>query len=119
MHASSRPKPFFFHRLVPLLLIAFGAVASVIVYRSARADETAHAELEFVRRAAVRHTLTREILDRYEDSLFGLSALFMLDENVTRTEFARATSRLEERITGAQAFEWVPVITAQNRATHE
>src|SRR4051812_19502688 len=98
MPAFARRKSFSFHRVVPPLLIVLGAVASVIVYHAARRDEAAHAELEFARRASVRHTLTREILDRYEDSLFGLSALFMLDGNVTRTEFARATSRLEERI---------------------
>src|SRR5438477_8033979 len=106
MPVAPRPKPFFLYRPVPLLLIVLGAVASVVAYRSAREDEAMRAELEFVRRASVRHTLTREILDRYEDSLFGLSTLFMLDANVTRAGFSRATARPEQRITGAQAFEW-------------
>src|ERR1043166_2820258 len=103
MSALQRTRPFLFHRLISIFVVVAGIVTSLVSYWSGRQDEIQRAELEFARRAAVRHTLIREILGRSEDSLFGLSALFMLDAFVTRNEFVRATSRLEERISGAQA----------------
>lgn len=117
--AVSRTLPLPSYRIIVLAIIVLGALASVISYRDGRHDEEQRAASELSRRASLRHALTLEVLRRYEDSLFGLSTLFMLDANVTRAEFMRATSRLEERITGAQAFEWVPAITHENRATYE
>jgi two-component system cell cycle sensor histidine kinase/response regulator CckA len=119
MPAASRPRLFSIHSVVAVVIIVAGAVVAVLSYRAGRQDEADRAEAEFNHRAAVRHALAREILGRYEDSLFGLSALFMLDGNVTRTEFQRATTRLEDRIRGAQAFEWVPFVSQENRAAME
>lgn len=38
---------------------------------------------------------------------------------MTRDEFAQATGRLANRITGAQAVEWVPLVTQDERAAME
>ncbi len=119
MPAVSRPRPSLAYPLAAILIVIAGAVVSVLSYRAGRQDELERAEVEFSHRAAVRHALAREVLERYEDSLFGLSALFMLDGNVSRTEFQRATSRLEARVAGAQAFEWAPLVLAENRAAVE
>jgi PAS domain S-box-containing protein len=119
MPLTQRRRPLSFHWVIALLIITIGAMASVLAYRSGCETERERAEAEFARRVVLRHAFTREILGRYEDSLFGLAALFMLDTEVTRAEFIQAASRLEERISGAQAFEWVPAVTAAERAPVE
>ena len=110
---------FFSYRIAVGAILAAGIVTSIVSYRAGRASEEERAEAQFDRRASVRHALTREVLSRYEDSLFGLSALFTVDTNVSRTEFMVAASRLEARIAGAQAFEWVPWVTQADRAAFE
>jgi PAS domain S-box-containing protein len=101
------------------LIVAAGVVAGVVSYRMGRAEERERAEMDFTHRAVVRQALAREILGRFGDSLFGLSALFMSDEEVTEAEFTRAARRLESQLTGAQALEWVPLVTAEQRAAFE
>lgn len=119
MSSAARPLPFFSSRLVVAAILVAGVVVSIVSYRVGRAEEEEKAELQFERRAGVRHALTREVLSRYEDSLFGFAALFMLDGSVTRAEFDRAATRLEGRVKGAQAFEWVPFVPHEQRATFE
>jgi PAS domain S-box-containing protein len=119
MPTTQRRQPLSFHLVIALLIVVVGAMTSVLAYRAGRTTERERAEAEFARRVTLRHAFTREILGRYEDSLFGLAALFMLDAEVTRAEFMQAARRLEERISGAQAFEWVPEVTAAERAAVE
>jgi two-component system, cell cycle sensor histidine kinase and response regulator CckA len=119
MPVAPRTTRFFSYRIVMAAVLVAGVAASVVSYRLGRAEEDERAEAQFARRVSVRHALIREVLSRYEESLFGLSALFMLDANVTRAEFVRASSRLEERIGGVQSLEWVPVVTQENRAAVE
>jgi two-component system cell cycle sensor histidine kinase/response regulator CckA len=119
MPPAVRASSFFSYRIAVGAILAAGIVTSIVSYRAGRASEEEHAEAQFDRRASVRHALTREVLSRYEDSLFGLSALFTVDANVSRNEFMLAASRLETRIAGAQAIEWVPRITQENRAALE
>ena len=69
-----------------------GCAVSVLLYREGKLREADEAELEFVRRASLRHALTREILGRYEDALFGLSAIFRSDGKVSPADFARETA---------------------------
>ncbi len=104
--------------LVAAILVA-GVIAAIASFQDARQREVDRVEDEFGRRVSIRHALTREILSRYEDSLFALSTLFMLDGNVTRSEFMRATRRLGERTPGATAVEWVPFVTLEHRAEVE
>jgi len=110
MTEETRPSRWFSYRLWVALTLIAGVVISLFSYRLGRIDEAQRAEAEFVHRATLRHTLTREILVHYEDALFALTALFTPAEDVTREEFAAATSRIGTRITGVQAFEWVPAV---------
>jgi PAS domain S-box-containing protein len=119
MPAAARFLSGFSSRLIIAIVLAGGGFISVVWYQHGRVEEQERARALFVQRAAQRHALAVEILSRFEDTLFGLSALFMLDGGVTRNEFLRATTRLEQRISGAQAFEWVPLVPAENRAAVE
>jgi PAS domain S-box-containing protein len=105
-----------FYRAVVVAIVALGILASVITYRARRIKENERAEATFAHRAALRHVLIREIFGHYEDALFGLSALFTRNEPVTHDEFVRATSRLDGRMAGIQAFEWVPLVAHDARA---
>ncbi len=96
-----------------------GVLVAVATFLEAHQRELDRIEDEFGRRVSIRHALTREILSRYEDALFGLSTLFMLDGNVTRSEFQRATQRLGERTPGANAFEWVASVPHERRTEFE
>lgn len=106
-------------RVIATIVLLAGAVTSILAYREGRAGERAHAVAEVEHRAALRHALTREILGHYEDALFGLAGLFTLETRVSREEFVRAASRLEDRIAGVQAFEWVPQVKHSGRAVIE
>jgi hypothetical protein len=82
--------PFFSHRLMVGAILLGGVAGGLFSYQQGRASERERAGAEFANRASVRHALTREILGHYEDALFGLSAAFMVDPDVTREEFARS-----------------------------
>src|SRR4051812_17097025 len=116
---APRSSPIFSHRLMVGLVLALGVVASIASFRLGWAGEQERAEAEFRHLATLRHALTREILGHYEDALFALSTLFMLDDNVTRAEFVRAARQFEGRIAGAQAYEWVPLVTQEERPAIE
>src|SRR5262245_48756029 len=90
--------PIFSHRTVVIAILILGAAASIFAYRQSRIEEIAEAGSVFAGRAALRHVLIREILGRFEDALFGLSALFVHEAQITRDDFSRAASRLEGRI---------------------
>ena len=115
MQSQSRSSAFFNHRAALLVVVAAGAAVAMWSFQDSRHRDYERAREEFIRRATIRHTLTREVLGRYEDALFGLAALFMLDGNVSPAEFERVARRLEEHTPGAQALEWAPWVTAAER----
>ncbi len=119
MEAAPRKRARVNPRIATATILVVGVVVSVVAFIEQRRIERDRAEAEFVRRATIRHTLTREVVGRYEDALFGLAALFNIDKSVSRMEFARAAQRLAERNPSAQAFEWVPVVPAASRAEVE
>jgi len=119
MEAAPRRTPFFRPGTVILGVALVGVVGAVWGFYDSRARERERAEAEFARRTTIRHTLTREVLGRYEDSLFGLAALFAIDRSVSLTEFGRAARRIDQRHPGAKAFEWVPLVAKENRAALE
>jgi PAS domain S-box-containing protein len=119
MEASPRSRFVSGRRLALVIVVVAGAALAVWSFRDARTRDRERTEAEFVRRTAIRHALIREVLGRYEDALFGLSSLFMVDENVSRSQFLRAARRLSERTPGALALEWVPVVPGNRRAQVE
>ena len=119
MSVASRTSVLLSHRAIVAAVLVLGLVASVVSFRLGRAGERERAEAEFANRARLRHALTREILGHFEDATFGLTSLFTLDRPVTRDEFVRAADRIDRRIVGAQAFEWVPAVTHAQRAALE
>lgn len=113
------PRSVVSHRLIVGAVLLLGVALALVSYRTGRDAERERAEAEFRHRATLRQVLAREILSRFEDTLFGLATLFTLDTNVSRVEFARATNLLGGRITGAQAIEWVPLVPHEQRAANE
>jgi two-component system cell cycle sensor histidine kinase/response regulator CckA len=119
MEAPPR-SPFLSGRRLALALVGLaGITLAAWSFQDARTRDQERIQAEFERRTAVRHALIREVLGRYEDALFGFSALFMVDENPSRSQFIRAARRLAERTPGALALEWVPLIPAAQRAAFE
>ena len=119
MEGSPR-SPLLSGRHLALALVSLTGIAlAVWSFQDARARDQERIQAEFERRTGIRHALVREVLGRYEDALFGLSALFMVDENPSRSQFIRAARRLSEHTPGALALEWVPLIPAAQRAAFE
>jgi two-component system, cell cycle sensor histidine kinase and response regulator CckA len=114
-----RKPPLFSGPRAVAVVMALGAVASVLIYFEGRREERERAAGEFRRIASERHAATREMLVRYEDALAGLWTMFTVEENVSRAEFARATRRIEDRTAHVQAFEWVPLVPATSRGDIE
>jgi two-component system cell cycle sensor histidine kinase/response regulator CckA len=119
MEASPRSRFLSGRRLALAAVAAAGAALAIWSFQDARTRDRERTEAEFVRRTAIRHALTREVLVRYEDSLFGLSTLFMVEQDVSRTQFRRAALRLAERIPGTLALQWVPQVAGADRAKVE
>jgi PAS domain S-box-containing protein len=112
--------PFLSGRRLALVIVTLaGAGLAVWSFRDARTRDRERIEAEFVRRTAIRHALTREVLGRYEDALFGLSTIFMVEDDVSRSQFLRAARRLAERTPGTLAIQWVPLVTGAARPAVE
>ena len=97
-------------------IVLAGIASSLAAYRFGRGHEEDQIVADLTRRSALRHALTAEVLENYEDALFGLSTLFVQDGTVSRSEFVRATARLQERIGNSDTFEWAPLVRAGERA---
>lgn len=120
MTVPASPPPFpLSPRAVATVVLVVGVIVSALGYREGRRTERERVEGQVTHRAALRHALMREVLGNYEDALHGFSALFMVDADLSRDEFARASARLEERLSAVQAFEWVPVVPQEKRAVFE
>jgi two-component system cell cycle sensor histidine kinase/response regulator CckA len=119
MANATRPSSAFSAQVVTGVILLIGVFGSVWAFYDARDRELQRAETEFIRRAAILHSLTREIIGRYESAVFDLRAMFALEGGVTRADFTQATRNLAERNPGVKAFEWVPVISATDRAAVE
>ena len=115
MDAAPPKTPSFTRGTATLTVVAVGVALSAVSFRDSRNRERERAEAEFTRLTTVRHTLTRQVLGRYEDALLTLNSLFAHESNVTRPDFIRAARTLQERTPGAQAYEWVPAVTHDQR----
>ncbi len=113
---APRPTPY---RFLAAAIVLAGLVAAAIWHQRGWSEETRQAEAELARRALLQHAVAKEILHSYEDALTALTSLFIREGPVTRPEFVHATARIRERLAGAQAVEWVPLVTAAERRAVE
>jgi two-component system cell cycle sensor histidine kinase/response regulator CckA len=119
MPAPPAPAPLSGRHFGLVIVGLTGLVLAIWSFNDARNRDRERTKAEFVRRTEIRHALTREVLGRYEDALFGLSTIFMVEDDVSRSQFLRAARRLAMRTPGALALEWVPLVTGGERATVE
>ena len=106
-------------RLVIVLVLIAGVVASSALYRlaSQRAERKRSQDLD--RQIESRHALIRETLDGYEECVFTLKLLLAQADAVSRAEFARAASALLARHPGVLALQWAPLVTLAQRPDWE
>ncbi|HNC23734.1 MAG TPA: CHASE domain-containing protein [Opitutaceae bacterium] len=107
------------YRVAIALVVLAGAVGAGLVFRDQRAAELAQARANFIRRAAVLHARLTDLLGRYDDALVSLRAAMIAGGGANRVEFDHIAAGLAARNPGAQAFEWVPIVPAAERATVE
>jgi len=119
MANAPRPSSLFSARVAIVALVLVGVVGAIWGHFDARERDRQRAEGEFVRRAAILHTLTREIFGRYENALFGLQLSLSLDGGVTPGEFAQISRTIAQRNPGVQGFEWIPAVSAESRPAVE
>ena len=115
MDAAPHSGLLFSRRTALVAVVLAGCTLAIWSFRDARERDIQQARAEFERRSAIRHALTREVLGRYEDAVFGLSTLFMVEQDVSRTQFLRTTRRMAGRIPAAFALQWVPFVPAAKR----
>ena len=119
MEAPSRSRLLSGRRLALAIVGLAGSTLAVWSFQDARTRDLERTEAEFARRASIHHELIWAVLRRYEDALFGLSTLFMVEQDVSRSQFLRATQRLAERTPGSLALQWVPAVPAAKRLETE
>ncbi|HYP18334.1 MAG TPA: CHASE domain-containing protein, partial [Opitutus sp.] len=111
-----------FPRSLAVLIAAIGCIGaafSFAVYRYSLRAQRSHLEAEFVRRAEIRHALSRELLNHYVSAVYALKGLFQGSARVSREEFRTVASEIIGRYPGITALEWVPIVPAGERAALE
>ncbi|MEO6875938.1 MAG: CHASE domain-containing protein [Opitutaceae bacterium] len=101
------------------MILLVGAVGSVWAFHDAKSRDAQKAEDEFHRRVAILHSLTQSQIEKYQNALLNLQMIFPIDGGMSQAEFARVAQALKEHNLGVTAFEWVPLVTAKNRAAAE
>jgi CHASE1-domain containing sensor protein len=102
-----------------LLVLAIGLFVTLFACRVSVESDRHRIETEFNRRADIRHTLTREVLNYDGAGLFGLRNLFLADHLPTRAEFDRLTREIIARYPGIASIERAPVVPAGARGEFE
>ena len=119
MATAPRQSSQFTARVTVVVILLTGGLASMLAFYDAHDREVARAEAEFERRAAILHSLTREIINDYESALFALQFALTAEGGVTRAGFAQAARSLAERNPGIKALAWIPAVPAAERAAVE
>jgi PAS domain S-box-containing protein len=119
MASGTRTSRHFFRHFSVVAILGAGLAAALLVYRERVRAEAEKTEAEFARRASIQTSVSREVLLRYQEALFGLSAIFSVNGEITRAEFQQATAQLQPRLTGALAFEWAPIVADAERRGFE
>jgi PAS domain S-box len=104
--------------LVSLISIV-GIAVSVGLHQRSRRAQADHIEAEFVRRAEIRHALTREVINYYISAVYALKGLFEGSGSVERAEFRSVATEILDRYPGIAALQWVPIVPASDRARIE
>jgi PAS domain S-box-containing protein len=104
----------------PIFLTIFiGVAISITVFSVMRSQERREAELEFKHEMEAQvNSLKREI-DFHLEVLLNLKGFYEASEHVSRAEFGLFTSQALSRYPGIQALEWIPFVTAAERAEYE
>jgi PAS domain S-box-containing protein len=119
MAQAPRQSSLFTARVAVVVILLVGALGSVLAFYDAHDREISRAGAEFDRRAAILHSLTREIIKDYEGTLFALQFALTAEGGASRAAFAQAARSLAERNPGIRAFAWIPAVPATGRAAVE
>src|SRR5258708_7552903 len=115
-----RSKLSFIRRYAAIIcIVMMGTLLSLLLFYLTIKQENARLEAEFVRRADVQFTLTREALNYYRAGLFAFRLLFAGDAEVSRTEFQQAAKETLPIYPGILALEWVQYVPGSKRAAVE
>ena len=105
--------------LTVALPMCFAGLLTVVLFFNVRDGELKRAQLVFERRT---HHLTQALvktLSSYSDVLYSIEGLFRASQEVERSEFAKFVERPLARHPGIQALEWIPRVSANQRAAYE
>ncbi len=105
--------------LVLILLAAAGVAISAVVFVLFRGKDEAAIRAGFHRRADRQRAIVTMNLRQHVDSLHVLEILFRFSDWVDRREFQSASGELLKRFSGVHAFEWAPIVTAEERSAVE
>ncbi|MBS0632234.1 MAG: CHASE domain-containing protein [Verrucomicrobia bacterium] len=108
-----------FSRYTSTGIVLIGLLCSLWLYLHWRDTERRQIEIEFNRRADIRHNLIRDRAFRYEAGLHALKIDFETPGVVSRGEFQWIASEIRDRNPGLTSLAWVPVIRAAERAAVE
>jgi signal transduction histidine kinase/CheY-like chemotaxis protein len=103
---------------LPLLALALGAVASLVLFLFVKDGLEKEAKLRFERQASdARHAIAARI-QSYADVIYGLRSLYESSYPVTRAEFHRYVAGLEsaERYPAIWGFNFAEYVPHQNKA---
>jgi len=101
------------------LVVVVGCALSLLAWRLAVRGDRNRLHVGFLSRAQTQAVVASQHLRTYQEMVYSLRDLFLGQETVTRTEFARAARSQLERHPGVQALEWVQFVTAEQRAAFE
>ncbi len=100
-------------------VVLVGVAVSIALFLFAQHREQERIRLAFLNRAGALQAVFSERLHRYTELLLTLRSFFMHSEEVTRAEFRSVVLDQVARTPGIQALEWVPRVSAAERAACE
>jgi len=107
-------------RYFPLAcVVGLGVALSLTAFYFARSHEQERIEQEFAWRARSHMEALRTNLERFEECLYTLRAIFQSSTNVTFPKFRNTSEDVRRRHHGVQMLEWIPFVRNEGRAEFE
>lgn len=113
--AAARPRV----HLSVLLVLVLGAAASLLAYYVGLGYERTRTQASFERTAGERIATVQAKISSTIGSLRALASFFEATGDVGPDQFRRFVSPLLSAFPGVQAYEWVPLVPAQERGKVE
>ena len=118
-HFKPKGSAFFRSRSAVWSLVLLGLVCSAWMYGTAKNDEANRIVDDMKRRADMRHTLTRETINGFVESVHALRDFIGMQPAISAEQFRVLSQNAIQRHPGFLHLQWVPLVPHSEREHFE